>query len=293
MTNHSDTTDAIFQAFGSVRDDEWLQVLLRSVQAPEQNGVCFPPYPPEDLQREIHGHAGDISLHEAHVFYREIKAYCAYAGCPIRSDTTLLDVGCGWGRMARLFMKDVRPERLFGVEQTDRFLMAARRANPCLTFFHNGFSPAVPLQGESVDVVTSWSSFAHFSEFLADQWVREIHRVLKPGGLAVITTQSRRFLAFCAEQRLRRASGMRLEHPWHEACADSFKNETRANAAFDAGHFLHAASAKPPLPQAHYGEAIIPRNYVLKAWGHLCRLVEYMDNPTRLPHVLIVLQKIS
>ncbi len=291
--NHSETTDAIFQAFGCVRDDEWLQVLLSSLHTPEQRGVMFPPYPPEGVQREIHGHAHEVSLHEAHVFYREIKAYCAYAGRPIRADTTLLDVGCGWGRMARLFMKDIRPEALFGVEQTDRFLMAARRANPCLTFFHNGLAPAVPLASGSTDVVTSWSYFAHVSEFFADQWMREIHRVLKPGGIAVITTQSRRFLAFCAEQRLRRASGMRLEHPWHEACADSFTDEARANAAFDAGHFLHAASAKPPLSQAHYGEAIIPRNYVLKVWGHLFRLVEYMDNPSRLPHVLIVLQKMS
>ncbi|GBR52991.1 hypothetical protein AA106555_1119 [Neokomagataea thailandica NBRC 106555] len=189
-------------------------------------------------------------------------------------------------------MKDIRPEFLQGVEQTDRFLLAARRANPCVNFFHSGFAPALPLQDASLDLVTSWSYFAHVSEFSADQWMREIHRLLRKGGLAVVTTQSRRFLAFCAEQRLRRASGMRLEHPWHEACADSFTDEGRANSAFEAGKYLHAAIAKPPFPEAHYGEAIIPKNYILKNWSHLFRLVEYVDNPARFPHVLIVLQKI-
>jgi len=290
---HSDRTDAVFEAFHSLSDEEWLHVLTTSVSTREVCGVRMPDFPPDDTQREIHGHHGEVSIHEAHVFYREIKAYCAYAGRPVRPETTLLDFGCGWGRTALLFMKDIRPQALVSVESTDRFLMAARRANPFLSFLQAGQVPPLPMVPESLDLVTSWSIFSHLDEFLAGQWIREFYRLLKPGGLVIITTQSRRFLAFCAEQRLRRASGMRLEHPWHEACADSFVDEARANSDFEAGRFLHASSAKPPHFQAHYGEAIIPRNYVLKAWGGLFRMIEYLDNPVRLPQVLIVLQKIG
>ncbi|MFT8988839.1 MAG: class I SAM-dependent methyltransferase [Gluconobacter albidus] len=291
--SHSESISAVFETFGSISDEEWLQVLVSSVRIPEIHGVRMPTFPPDDLQREIHGHHGEISVHEAHVFFREIKAYCAYAGRPVRPETRLLDFGCGWGRIARLFMKDIRPSNLYGAETTDRFLMAARRSNPALNFLGCDLVPPMLLTSESFDLITSWSVFSHLDEFLAGHWVREFHRLLRPGGILVMTTQSRRFIAFCAEQRLKRASGIRLEHPWHEACADSFTDEARANAEFEAGRFLHAASSKPPQPQSHYGEAIIPRNYIIKAWGGLFRLIEYMDNPVRLPQVLIVMQKIG
>lgn len=289
----ADRIEAVFDSFRSAGDEEWLEVLISSLGVPEIAGVRMPSFPPEALQREIHGHSGEVSLHEAHVFFREVKAYCAYAGRPVAPETRLLDFGCGWGRILRLFMKDVRAANLLGAESTDRFLMAARRANPYATFLGCSIAPPLAVPAASLDLVVSWSVFSHLDEFLADRWLREFHRLLKPDGLVVLTTQSRRFLAFCAEQRLRRASGMRLEHPWHEACADSFADEARANSDFEAGRFLHAASAKPPRPEAHYGEAIIPRNYVLKAWGGMFRLIEYLDNPVRLPQVLIVLQKVG
>ena len=72
-----------------------------------------------------------------------------------------------------------------------------------------------------------------------------------------------------------------------------FPTRRSSDLEFVAGRFLHAASSKPPQPQSHYGEAIIPRNYIIKTWGGLFRLIEYMDNPVRLPQVLIVMQKIG
>ena len=136
---HSDRTDAVFEAFHGLGDEEWLHVLVSSLGGHEVRGIRMPEFPPDDLQREIHGHHGEVSIHEAHVFYREIKAYCAYAGKPVKPETSVLDFGCGWGRMARLFMKDVRPQSLVSVEHTDRFLMAPRRANPFLPFLQAGW----------------------------------------------------------------------------------------------------------------------------------------------------------
>lgn len=284
---------AVFETFHDKSDEDWLSVLVSSLRVPEISGARMPDFPSAQLQSEIHGHSGEVSLHEAHVFYREIKAYCAYAGRPVRPETAVLDFGCGWGRMARLFMKDVRPDTLYGVDSTSRFLMEARRCNPALNFLSCGLVPPLMMGPESFDLIISWSVFSHLDEFLAGHWIREFHRLLKPDGLAIITTQSRRFIAFCAEMRARRASGMKLEHGWYEACADSFTDEAGANTRYEAGQFLHAAGVRAPCPEAHYGEAIIPRNYVIKAWGHLFRLVEFLDNPVRLPQVMIVLQKIG
>ncbi|GBQ66072.1 hypothetical protein AA103196_1285 [Ameyamaea chiangmaiensis NBRC 103196] len=285
--------DAVFDRFGSCSDEDWLNVLVSSLRVPEINGARMPDFPDESLQQEIHGHSGEVSLHEAHTFYREIKAYAAFAGRPLAAHQRLMDFGCGWGRMARLFMKDIHALNLFGVDSTERFLMEARRCNPALNFLTCSLVPPLIVAPETFDTIISWSVFSHLDEFLANHWMREFHRVLKPGGLVMFTTQSRRFISFCAEMRTRRASGMRLEHGWYEACADSFVDEAAANSRYEAGQFLHAASVQPPHPQSHYGEAIIPRGYVVSKWGHLFRMIEFLDNPVRLPQVMIVLQKID
>ena len=291
MVFMSSGADTLFRTFRDRSDESWLDILLSSLRVSDIEGVPMPGFPAEELQREIHGHAGEVSLHEAHVFFREIKAYCAYAGRPIAPHRTLLDFGCGWGRILRLFMKDIEPANLFGTDSTSRFLMEARRCNPSVNFLSCALTPPTLLMPECLDYVISWSVFSHLDEFLSLRWIEELHRLLKPGGLLLLTTQSRRFIAFCAEMRLRRASGIRLDHPWYEACADSFVDEPLENSRYEAGQFLHAASTQPPHPQSHYGEAVIPRGYVVKRWGHLFRLVDFLDNPVRLPQVLVVLQK--
>jgi len=288
---HSPGAEALHRTFRDRTDETWLDILVSSLRVSDIEGVPMPGFPPEELQREIHGHSGEVSLHEAHAFFREVKSYAAYAGRPVAPHRTMLDFGCGWGRVLRLFMKDIEPANLFGTDSTSRFLMEARRCNPSLNFLACGLVPPMILAPESLDYVVSWSVFSHLDEFLATRWVEEFARLLKPGGLLMITTQSRRFIAFCAEMRLRRASGIRLEHPWYEACADSFTDEMAENSRYEAGHFLHAASTRKPHPQSHYGEALIPRGFIERNWSHRFRLVEFLDNPVRLPQVLVVLQK--
>ena len=283
--------DALHAIFHDRSDQAWLDILLASLRVPEIDGVQMPSFPDEQLQREIHGHAGEVSLHEAHTFFREVKAYAAYAGRPVAPHRTMLDFGCGWGRVLRLFMKDIHPQNLFGADSTSRFLLDARRCNPALTFLPCEKVPPTILAPESLDYVISWSVFSHLDEFYATRWIEEFRRLLKPGGLVLLTTQSRRFIQFCAEMRVRRASGIRLEHPWYEVCADSFPDESVANSRYEAGQFLHSSTDQAPNEAAHYGEAIIPRNYVTKSWGSMFRLIDFVDNAVRLPQALIVLQK--
>lgn len=283
--------DLLFKTFQDRSDKDWLDILVASLRIPEIEGVTMPGFPDDDLQRGMHGHCGEVSLHEAHAFFREVKAYAAYAGRPLAAHRRLLDFGCGWGRTLRLFMKDIQPDNLFGTDPTSRFLTEARRCNHNLNFLSCGVAPPTLLSAESLDYIISWSVFSHLDEFLTMRWIEEFSRLLKPGGLLMLTTQSRRFIAFCAEQRMRRASGIRLEHGWYEACADSFTDESHENARYEAGHFLHAAPVARPNLLSHYGEAIIPRGYVVKHWSPLFRLVEFLDNPARLPQVLVVLQK--
>ena len=101
---------------------------------------------------------------------------------------TVLDIGYGGGRMiaaASRFFKDA-----IGIDVHDQseIVMAELRGrgmNNIQLFSTDG--KTIPLPNASVDVVYSFIVFQHLGKIsLLEGYVREIHRILKPKGLAVL-----------------------------------------------------------------------------------------------------------
>src|SRR3569623_2675653 len=82
----------------SISDDEWRQVLARSIDEPVIEGVSFPSFPPPDIQARFVGSANGPALAEATDFYSLIKTKSHENGQSINAGSTFLDIGCGWGR---------------------------------------------------------------------------------------------------------------------------------------------------------------------------------------------------
>src|SRR5208337_132695 len=91
----------------------------------------------------------------------------------------ILDIGCGTGRLLRKIRERWPYARLIGVDPAEGMVKKARQMMPDSTFM---ISPAesIPLPDTSVDLVFSTTSFHHWSDQL--QGIREIRRVLRPGG---------------------------------------------------------------------------------------------------------------
>ena len=91
----------------------------------------------------------------------------------------ILDVGCGTGRLLRKIRERWPYARLIGVDPAEGMVKKARQMMPDSTFI---VSPAesIPLPDTSVDLIFSTTSFHHWSDQL--QGIREIRRVLRPGG---------------------------------------------------------------------------------------------------------------
>ena len=91
----------------------------------------------------------------------------------------IVDVGCGTGRLLRKIHKRWPSARLTGVDPAEGMVKKARQMMPDSTFM---VSPAesIPLPDTSADLVFSTTSFHHWSDQV--QGIREIRRVLRPGG---------------------------------------------------------------------------------------------------------------
>jgi ubiquinone/menaquinone biosynthesis C-methylase UbiE len=101
----------------------------------------------------------------------------------VHDPTSVLDVGCGTGKLLRR-ARHVWPEAQFtGVDPASGMIEMAKRLTPDATFF-TGMAEALPLQDASFDLALSTTSFHHWQDQAAG--IREVARVLRPGGYFIL-----------------------------------------------------------------------------------------------------------
>jgi ubiquinone/menaquinone biosynthesis C-methylase UbiE len=94
--------------------------------------------------------------------------------------STILDVGCGTGRLLRKARKYWPKAQFIGVDPAVGMIENARRLMPDAKFYVSQ-AESLPLPDESVDLVFSTVSFYFWQD--KEKGLREIKRVLKVGGL--------------------------------------------------------------------------------------------------------------
>ncbi len=94
----------------------------------------------------------------------------------LRAGDTVVDLGCGTGKLTRLLA--TTGAFVVGIEPLPTMLDAFREETPGVPAMP-GVAEAIPLRSEAADVVVCASAF-HWFHY--DRALREIHRVLRPGG---------------------------------------------------------------------------------------------------------------
>lgn len=92
---------------------------------------------------------------------------------------SILDAGCGTGRLLRAASQRWPEAALYGVDPAEGMVAVAQRLTPGATI-QRGLAESLPLDDASIDLAVSTMSFHHWGDPAAG--VREIARVLRPGG---------------------------------------------------------------------------------------------------------------
>jgi SAM-dependent methyltransferase len=99
---------------------------------------------------------------------------------------TILDLGCDDGELTLRLAAAAGARRTVGVEMVaERAELAAARG---IDVHIASLNDAIPLEDASVDLVVSNQVIEHLAD--TDRFVREIHRVLRVGGKAVVSTEN-------------------------------------------------------------------------------------------------------
>ena len=119
---------------------------------------------------------------------RTIGSALADSGLQGRDGQTprVLDFGCGLGRTLRFLAGG--SWTLEGCDVDRQSIEWASGAFPELELRTNEPEPPLPYSEDRFDGLYAVSVFTHFNRRQQDQWAAEVARVVRPGGLALITT---------------------------------------------------------------------------------------------------------
>jgi SAM-dependent methyltransferase len=149
----------------------------------EHPGLALPPWP---------------LMHDAfsHVQYRSYFATGTAAARAIAGlaatflggrPVTVCEWGCGPGRVIR-HLPGLLPKesKIFGTDYNPRSIEWCS-ANLPGKYFINKLAPPLPLEAEQVDMLYAISIFTHLSEGMHEEWLKELLRVVRPGGIILLT----------------------------------------------------------------------------------------------------------
>jgi SAM-dependent methyltransferase len=145
-------------------------------------------------------------------------------GASIDKMDAILDFGCGCGRVLRHW-RGLTQTRVSGSDY-NRLLVQWCQEN--LSFADvrlNRLSPPLDFDDAQFDLVYAFSVFTHLTPNLQLDWIKELARVLKPGGYVVVSTHGDSYSHRLkpSERRLFDAGQLvvkdDLEAPGHNTCA--------------------------------------------------------------------------
>ncbi|HKY08640.1 MAG TPA: class I SAM-dependent methyltransferase, partial [Candidatus Binatia bacterium] len=281
--------------FYNLSDNEWHWLNTLGYRSDRLVSRMLPSLPPEELQSRVVGTAGNAALREGFVAYTLFKKlYEKHVG-PLSKSAAILDFGCGWGRILRFFLKDVNPAKLYGADCRQDLIDICRQTNRWCAFERNDVLPPARFKNATFDLVYCYSVFSHLAEPVHHLWLKELDRIMRPGGILIATTWHREFLLWC--ESLRKDSSLPCEPNWRTQLLKAFLDTERALRAYDAGMFCFSKYDKDAHPWAWhgdepcYGEACIPPGYVSAVWTKYFDFVEFIDDRNACPQNVIVMKK--
>ena len=146
------------------------------------------PVPPAKLRTVIAGTPGlEWFLESGREQAAIIRGAFERHGPPLAELDRLLDFGCGCGRVVRHWSALAGPE-IHGTDYNGQLVSWCETNLPFATFSVNALQPPLEYESASFDALYAISVFTHLPQDLERAWVDELSRIVRPGGLLLLTT---------------------------------------------------------------------------------------------------------
>jgi 2-polyprenyl-3-methyl-5-hydroxy-6-metoxy-1,4-benzoquinol methylase len=223
------------------------------------------PQPPMHLQERVGGSQDFINT------AAEIATIVmTYVGKyrPILESGSILDWGCGCGRVIAQLMKFVSPERLHGCDIDAAAIAWDKQNLPGPSFTRVDPYPPTNYPDRSFDVIYGISVMTHLDENTQMLWLRELERIARPDAIVALSVVG---------EKLRKTN-------MPPSLANEFAEKGFAAFVPNYSDLLSEFSH-----QEYYQEAYHSLDYITTNWGKHFDVVEYVETKFQ---DLVILRKV-
>jgi ubiquinone/menaquinone biosynthesis C-methylase UbiE len=279
--------DLTFKKFS---DELWLWANTVGYREHQTLRDILPAMPDEGTQARFTGLKGDETMMRAFDAYALVKQLSEKYLGRVSELQSILDFGCGWGRMVRFFLKDLEPSRIWGADCLSSIIDVCQQTNKWCNFRVVDPLPPTTFPDETFDLIYSFSVFSHLSEDAHNKWLHEFNRLLRPGGLLITTTMGRQFIEYC--RTLREVGDVPTKGVAREI-AKVFPNTEQSLSEYDNGKYCHhPLDGGDLLNPSFFGETCIPKGYVLNHWTKQFEFLEFIEGNDLQSQNAIVVKKV-
>jgi SAM-dependent methyltransferase len=233
------------------RGYEWVRALAARRVPAADDGL---PVPPPRLIVRVAGTADAAwFLESGRLAAESIRAALARAGRAVEELGAMLDFGCGCGRVTRRWAS-LDGTAVHGSDQSADAVDWCRRNLPFARFTTNRLEPPLAYDEATFDLVYALSVFTHLPEELQRGWMGELERVLRPGGVLLLTVHGERYRERLGPAERAEFDAGRLVVRWEEGAGSNLCStfhppsyvQDRLAARFDVVEFVPEGATGNP-----------------------------------------------
>jgi len=150
----------------------------------------LPRMAPVDVQTGWTGSHGYNLFRSTYDFTNRLRLHFEAAGRRSLRGASILDYGCGWGRLARMMSYYSNPEQFFGVDPLQESIDICKRDGILGNLALSDYLPeSLPVGEAKFDLMYAYSVFTHTSKRATLTALSTLRKYIKPDGILVITVR--------------------------------------------------------------------------------------------------------
>ena len=225
----------------------WGHILWKAPTVRQHENLLsvVPDLPSPEVQARYAGTSGMALLPKAHDFVRVFEGGVGGVLAKPLRNLSILDYGCGWGRLSRFFLRYCIPGELVCADPGKFVIDLLRESNfPAEIKLIDAVPDRLPFD-RKFDVVNLFSIFTHLPDWLVSLIMERLRDCVKPSGVVVFTIRPSEFW------------------PYYHSVTKDDRFSRAVEEHNEKGYVFFPASLKSLGPST-YGESSFTHEFLMK-----------------------------